>query len=287
MKTKQDVLNRLKIAIEENPDDRSLSKKFVKFFLIESVMSLICYIIFLVLSLILIENVSKLAIITPKIYIILTSILIGGSILVTGGLLCLYYLKIELPRAKVFYNLYQGYDIINFIFEMIVVLYFIIMFIITPAKVSGESMEATYYDGDTVLVWHLFYEPEIDDVVIINTENGKYGTRDDTDFIIKRVVAISGSNVTYQNGNLIIDGVIVESIDKNEYRNLFIDSETYENYYHENEVIIPEGYLLVLGDNREASYDSTEFGLVRETDVLGKSFLRLYPKFGLPEKTVR
>lgn len=287
MKTKQDVLNRLKIAIEENPDDRSLSKKFVKFFLIESVMSLICYIIFLVLSLILIENVSKLAIITPKIYIILTSILIGCSILVTGGLLCLYYLKIELPRAKVFYNLYQGYDIINFIFEMIVVLYFIIMFIITPAKVSGESMEATYYDGDTVLVWHLFYEPEIDDVVIINTENGKYGTRDDTDFIIKRVVAISGSKVTYQNGNLIIDGVIVESIDKNEYRNLFIDSETYENYYHENEVIIPEGYLLVLGDNREASYDSTEFGLVRETDVLGKSFLRLYPKFGLPEKNVR
>lgn len=287
MKTKQDVLNRLKIAIEENPDDRSLSKKFVKFFLIESVMSLICYIIFLVLSLILIENVSKLAIITPKIYIILTSILIGGSILVTGGLLCLYYLKIELPRSKVFYNLYQGYDIINFIFEMLVVLYFIIMFIITPAKVSGESMEATYYDGDTVLVWHLFYEPEIDDVVIINTENGKYGTRDDTDFIIKRVVAISGSKVTYQNGNLIIDGVIVESIDKNEYCNLFIDSETYENYYHENEVIIPEGYLLVLGDNREASYDSTEFGLVRETDVLGKSFLRLYPKFGLPEKNVR
>ena len=213
--------------------------------------------------------------------------MIGGSILVTGGLLCLYYLKIELPRAKVFYNLYQGYDIINFIFEMLVVLYFIIMFIITPAKVSGESMEATYYDGDTVLVWHLFYEPEIDDVVIINTENGKYGTRDDTDFIIKRVVAISGSKVTYQNGNLIIDGVIVESIDKNEYRNLFIDSETYENYYHENEVIIPEGYLLVLGDNREASYDSTEFGLVRETDVLGKSFLRLYPKFGLPEKNVR
>ena len=287
MKAKQDVLNRLKIAIEENPDDRSLSKKFVKFFLIESVMTLICYTIFLVLSLILIDNVSKLAIITPKIYIVLTSILTGVSILVTGGFLGLYYLRKELPKANFFYNIYQGYDIVNFIFEMIVVLYFIIMFIITPAKVSGDSMEATYHDGDTVLVWHLFYEPEIDDVVIIDTENGKYGTRNDTEFIIKRVVAISGSKVTYQNGNLVVDGLIIESINQNEYRNLFIDSETYENYYHENEVIIPEGYLLVLGDNREASYDSTEFGLVRKTDVLGKSFLRLYPNFGLPEKNIR
>lgn len=287
MKAKQDVLNRLKIAIEENPDDRSLSKKFVKFFLIESVMTLICYTIFLVLSLILIDNVSKLAIITPKIYIVLTSILTGVSILVTGGFLGLYYLKKELPKANFFYNIYQGYDIVNFIFEMIVVLYFIIMFIITPAKVSGDSMEATYHDGDAVLVWHLFYEPEIDDVVIIDTENGKYGTRNDTEFIIKRVVAISGSKVTYQNGNLVVDGLIIESINQNEYRNLFIDSETYENYYHENEVIIPEGYLLVLGDNREASYDSTEFGLVRKTDVLGKSFLRLYPNFGLPEKNIR
>lgn len=287
MKAKQDVLNRLKIAIEENPDDRSLSKKFVKFFLIESVMTLICYTIFLVLSLILIDNVSKLAIITPKIYIVLTSILTGISILVTGGFLGLYYLKKELPKAKFFYNIYQGYDIVNFIFEMIVVLYFIIMFIITPAKVSGDSMEATYHDGDTVLVWHLFYEPEIDDVVIIDTENGKYGTRNDTEFIIKRVVAISGSKVTYQNGNLVVDGLIIESINQNEYRNLFIDSETYENYYHENEVIIPEGYLLVLGDNREASYDSTEFGLVRKTDVLGQSFLRLYPNFGFPEKNIR
>ena len=106
MKAKQDVLNRLKIAIEENPDDRSLSKKFVKFFLIESVMTLICYTIFLVLSLILIDNVSKLAIITPKIYIVLTSILTGVSILVTGGFLGLYYLKKELPKANFFYNIY-------------------------------------------------------------------------------------------------------------------------------------------------------------------------------------
>jgi signal peptidase I len=47
-------------------------------------------------------------------------------------------------------------------------------------------------------------------------------------------------------------------------------------------VTVPEGYMYVMGDHRNLSKDSREFGFVREDAVLGKVLLRFYPfdKFG-------
>ena len=41
--------------------------------------------------------------------------------------------------------------------------------------------------------------------------------------------------------------------------------------------VIPKGYYLVLGDNRNNSMDGRNFGLIKKEDIIGKAWIRLWP----------
>ena len=54
--------------------------------------------------------------------------------------------------------------------------------------------------------------------------------------------------------------------------------ETGESFYKQDgNVIIPEGYYIVMGDNREHSNDSRSVGLIYKEDILGICIFRFYP----------
>ena len=48
------------------------------------------------------------------------------------------------------------------------------------------------------------------------------------------------------------------------------------------DLTVPEGFIYVLGDNREHSIDSTEFGPINKDYIKGRAVFRFYPfsKFG-------
>ena len=55
-------------------------------------------------------------------------------------------------------------------------------------------------------------------------------------------------------------------------------ASTGETFYDENyDAVIPEGYCILLGDNRGVSMDSRSVGLINEKDILGKCFYRIFP----------
>ena len=111
-------------------------------------------------------------------------------------------------------------------------------------------------------------EIERGDVIVF-----KSPTDADKDFI-KRVMAVEGDSLSLQEGYVYVNG---QRIDESKY--LDVDVRTYPGaFLRENEsVIVPEGHYIVMGDNRQNSSDSREWGFLKENDIIGKSFYVYWP----------
>ena len=157
----------------------------------------------------------------------------------------------------------------------------IFTFILRVANVDGESMLPTLVDGDRLIVSHLFYKPAAGDIVIVNSENGHVYNGNDLETvpglnkaIVKRVIAVGGQkvNINFNTGEVSVDGVILDE----PYIN---DLTKIDEGGHQYPVVVPDGYVFVMGDNRMNSTDSRDarVGFVEEDDILGKVVVRIFP----------
>ncbi len=78
--------------------------------------------------------------------------------------------------------------------------------------------------------------------------------------LLKRVVAEGGQTVSMRDGQLYVDGKPAQEP--------FVDQRTIDGVYF-GTVTVPEGELFVLGDNRETSIDSRDFGPIPASEILG------------------
>ena len=147
-----------------------------------------------------------------------------------------------------------------------VVLY---LFIMTPHEVLGRSMYPTYQDGEYVMANKILYEvgdPKRGDVIIF-----KYS---DTQDFIKRVIGLPGETVGLQDGNIYINGEILNE-------DGYLDETIYTNgsdYLHEGETItLEDDEYFACGDNRQHSSDSRAFGPISRDSIKAKAWLIYYP----------
>lgn len=172
-----------------------------------------------------------------------------------------------------------SFDLLNFVLKTITIMMFIFIFLINPCRVSGASMNDTFYDGDRIIVTPIASNPDNDDIIIFDAKN--YNDSENEAFYIKRVVAKEGDYISYIAGELYINDVKDGrgNVTINQYNYLvssimeFDDTDDGSSFKHR----IPNNKILVLGDNRLNSYDSRKFGLVDVSDVYGKVILRFYP----------
>jgi len=184
-------------------------------------------------------------------------------------------------------------DWLKTIAVIMLVVTFIHAYIFTPVMVDGQSMYPTLHDGDSVILWELFYEPSLFDIVVFDYSADVY--------FVKRIVGMPGQRVSYLNDQLYIDGVAVEET----YLPGAIESVALGGFRWSPEVgtftedfeledicrfngwetcdVIPEGYFLVLGDNRPNSKDSRHIGLVSESQIMGRATWVQWPlsRFGI------
>lgn len=170
--------------------------------------------------------------------------------------------------------------------ETIVYAFFIVIllftFVLREAFVDGDSMNDTLFDKDKLIVSHLFYEPEAGDIVIINSENGYVydengeltATAGLNKPIVKRIIAMGGQevNIDFDKGEVYVDGVLLDEP-------YIKESTTLDESGHDYPVTVPEGYVFVMGDNRNNSTDSRSalVGFVPESQILGKVVFRFLP----------
>lgn len=145
---------------------------------------------------------------------------------------------------------------------IVVVVLLVRSFIVTPGLVNGSSMEPTLHNNELVLINKIGLNKGINryDIVVVKYENST---------IIKRVIGLPYETVEYINDTLYIDGEIV---------NTKVDFE----YTKDFKLTAGKNEYIVLGDNRNISKDSRIIGTVKESDIIGKVDLVLFPfsKFG-------
>lgn len=136
--------------------------------------------------------------------------------------------------------------------------------------VSGPSMNQTLIDGDYILLLNnVFYgEPKHGDVIVACKES-----YDDGAPIIKRVIATEGQTVDidFLEGIVYVDGVaLVEA---------YVNTPTNQREGVEFPLVVDEGCIFVMGDNRNISKDSrsSEIGLIDTREILGKALFVFFP----------
>ncbi len=152
---------------------------------------------------------------------------------------------------------------------------FLFTFVFRIAIVHGISMNDTLYEGDVLVISHLFYTPEPGDIVVADSD-----VMDD--IIIKRIIAVSGQNVSIdcENGAVYVDGdlvdepyVSVRSFDRGSF-----DSKYYNESTDRYDYQVPFGNVFVMGDNRDHSTDSRAFGFLPKEEIVGRVIFRAYSK---------
>ena len=91
---------------------------------------------------------------------------------------------------------------------------------------------------------------------------------------VKRVIGVAGDHVLIKDGSVYLNG---EKLEEKYIRKGAI-TETKAFY----DIVVPEGYIYVMGDNREGSMDSRDFGCVPLNKVESTVLFRFWPldKFG-------
>lgn len=93
---------------------------------------------------------------------------------------------------------------------------------------------------------------------------------------IKRIIGLPGEHVQIKDGKVYINGEELEE----DYLSDEVETTDMGGIYVD--LIVPEGTVYVLGDNREHSTDSRWFGCIPTEKIEGKVVLRFWPlnKFG-------
>ncbi|KKT87721.1 MAG: Signal peptidase I [Parcubacteria group bacterium GW2011_GWB1_45_10] len=143
-------------------------------------------------------------------------------------------------------------------------------FIIQPFFVKGQSMEPNFHENDYLIIDELSYrlrEPQRGEVVVLRSPFEK------DYYFIKRIVGLPGETVSVKNG-------LVKIFNQANPEGIVLDEvylETDEVTDGDLEVKISQGEYFVMGDNRRYSYDSRRWGLLKESDLIGRVWLRLWP----------
>ena len=157
---------------------------------------------------------------------------------------------------------------------MLVAVMAVLMLFLRIIVVDGPSMERTLLNGDyMLLVSNMFYkEPKHGDVVVVSKQaydNGKP--------IVKRVIATEGQTVDIDFN----EGVVyVDSVAQDEPYTKTLTTLKEGTVFP---LVVEEGKVFVMGDNRNNSKDSrsTQIGQVDKREVLGKVAFILFPGTGM------
>jgi len=183
-------------------------------------------------------------------------------------------------RKKEFVIQREIFSWIKTIGGTLIIFYLLTRFVFRTVEVQGHSMNPTLNNGERIFVWQLFYSPDFLDVIVLEHTDGNLH--------VKRIIGIPGDRIDYINGEMIINGDLV-------YESYILPEPSLNGFTFERLCgirngdssceAIPEGYFLVLGDNRNRSGDSREYGLVHESQIMGRVALRFFPfnDFGIVE----
>lgn len=162
-------------------------------------------------------------------------------------------------------------DIIETIVIALAIFVIIYLFLFQPHQVRGNSMSPNLHDNNYLLTDKISYRlnnPKRGEIVIfVAPKNEEYD-------YIKRIVGLPEEKVSINENNqvLINDQKLDESY-------LPTGTETFGGAFLEigKTITVPEDEYFILGDNRNHSSDSRDWGFVPRKNIIGKAWFRYWP----------
>ena len=151
------------------------------------------------------------------------------------------------------------------------------LFLFQQYYIDGPSMESTLQPQDRVLVNKLSYrlhDVNRGDVVVFD----RVTSPDRHDDLIKRVIALPGETIEIRACTVYVDGVRLEEP--------YLDDESLAqvdpvarcgSHTDANATVVPPEMVYVMGDNRQQSFDSRDFGPIEIDKIRGRAFLVMWP----------
>lgn len=182
-------------------------------------------------------------------------------------------------------------------FPLLLIVFVLRSFFYEPFQIPSGSMIPTLKIGDFILVNKFTYgiRNPITNETMIATGQPKRGDvavffppHQPDIYYIKRVIGLPGDRISYNDHVLTINGIeisetliarvpavnaqyrlIKETVDGHEYQ---VHKNIIPGYLsRRNEVIVPDGHYFMMGDNRDHSSDSRDWGVVSETALVGRA----------------
>ncbi len=158
------------------------------------------------------------------------------------------------------------------------------VFVVQAFRIPSGSMEDTLLVGDFILVDKITYGPRLNigiaegrlpglrrprtgDIIVF-----KYPLDPSKDFV-KRLIAGPGQTVHIVNRKVYVDGELFPDPSRSKHGDPRVLPGTYSNRDNYGPVTIPEGQYFFMGDNRENSRDSREWGFVPEEYIKGRALI--------------
>jgi len=143
-------------------------------------------------------------------------------------------------------------------------------FVIQAYNVSTPSMEEALLAGEFFLVNKLAYKfkgssPRPNDIVVFS-----YPLNPEKSYV-KRCVATEGQTVEIINKSLYVDGRPYLDPPSVKFKDPRVLPRIFSQRDNFGPVQIPQGHIFVLGDNRDNSQDSRDWGFVENSFVKGKT----------------
>jgi signal peptidase I len=162
-----------------------------------------------------------------------------------------------------------------------IILFFAMRLLVLPVKVDGTSMVPSLTPDQHLLVnrraythwdigghtYYLFGSPHRGDIIILTPPPVEL--RQGIPFI-KRIVALPGETVLVTGGKVLINGKPIDEP-------YIAESPSYTWPANGQPMAVPAHNVVVFGDNRNRSEDSSRFGLLDESLIRGRAFFTFYP----------
>ncbi|MFP5229513.1 MAG: signal peptidase I [Acidobacteriota bacterium] len=204
------------------------------------------------------------------------------------------------PTAKRKVVLYPGFlEMTRSLFVVLVIALFILTFVVQPFRIPSESMERTLLVGDFLLVNKMAYAPPGEWAWLLPYRTVQRGDvivfhfpPNPSEHVVKRVIGLPGDHVHLENGLAWVNGrrleepwVIFEPAYPDDFRDsfpteLYTDPGVDAHWWmqmrtdvREGDLVVPQGYYFVLGDNRNFSRDSRYWGFVPRDHLVGRPFM--------------
>ncbi|MEG1997202.1 MAG: signal peptidase I, partial [Clostridiales bacterium] len=138
-------------------------------------------------------------------------------------------------------------------------------FVFEVTQVEGPSMSPTLVTDDKLITSKLAYtfgQPQRGDIVVLDAPDAE------GQYYIKRVIGLPNERITIKDGRVYINDL---NLTETYLTQLLTDGDV--------DLLIPEGYYFVMGDNRGDSRDSRmeSVGLISKNALDGKAVFRIYP----------